>query len=57
MLSSSHFNATGGRLWFTGSDRSQLSVVKCMQQEPSEIPVVQISRTEYIVKFYDDMVD
>ena len=25
--------------------------------EPSEIAVVQISRTDYIMKFYDDMVD
>ena len=28
-----------------------------MEEEPSEIAVVQISRTEYIMKFYDDMVD
>ena len=34
--------------------------VKCLKQhegEPSEIVVVQISRTECIMKFYDDMVD
>ena len=27
-----------------------------MHEEPSEITIVQISRTEYIMKFYDDMV-
>ena len=49
-LSPSHFNATGSRLWSTGSDRSQSNVVNSMQMEPSEIAVVQISRTEYIMK-------
>ena len=29
----------------------------CMQKGPSEIAVVQISRTEYIMKFYRNMVD
>ena len=28
-----------------------------MQEEPSKIAVVQISRTEYIMKSYHDMVD
>ena len=28
-----------------------------MQEEPSEIAVVQISRTEYIMKCYHNMVD
>ena len=36
---------------------SQSSVVNSMQEEPSEIAVVQISRTEYIMKCYHDMVD
>ena len=52
-----HFNATGCRLWSTGSDRSQSSVVNSMQKGPSEIAVVQISRTEYIMKCYRGMVD
>ena len=56
-LPPSHFNATGCRLWSTGSDRSQSSVVNSMQNEPSEIAVVQISRTEYITKCYRNMVD
>ena len=56
-LSPSHFNATGCRLWSTGSDRSQSSVVNSMQMGPSEIAVVQISRTKYIMKCYHDMVD
>ena len=56
-LPPSHFNATGYRLWSTGSDRSQSSVVKSMQKEPSEIAVVQISQTEYITKCYHNMVD
>ena len=55
--SPSHFNATGCRLWCTGSDRSQSSVVNSMQKELREIDVVQISRTEYIMKYYHDMVD
>ena len=38
------------------SDRSQSSVVNSMQEGPSEIAVVQISRTEYIMKCYHDMV-
>ena len=46
-LSPSHFNATCCRLWSTGSDRSQSSVVNSMQIEPSEIAAVQISPTEY----------
>ena len=50
-------NATGCRLWSTGSDRSQSSVGNSMQEEPSEIVVVQISRIEYIVKWYHNMVD
>ena len=45
-LPPSHFNATGCRLWYTGSDRSQSSVVNSMREGPSEIAVVQISRTE-----------
>ena len=53
----SHFNATGCRLWSTGSDRSQSSVANSMQKGPSEIAVVQISRTEYIKKCYRNMVD
>ena len=53
----SHFNATGCRLWSTGSDRSESSVVNSMQMGPSEIAVVQISRTKYIMKCYHDMVD
>ena len=56
MLSPSHFNATGCRLWSTGSDRSQSSVLNGIE-EPNEIAVVQISQTEYIMKFYDDMFD
>ena len=56
-LSPSHFNATGCRLWSAGSDRSQSSVVNSMQMGPSEIAVVQISRTEYIMTCYHDMVD
>ena len=55
-LPSSHFNATGCRLWFTGIDRSQSSVVNSMQKGPSET-AVQISRTEYITKCYRNMVD
>ena len=53
----SHFNATGCRLWSTGSDRSESSVVNSVQMGPSEIAVVQISRTKYIMKCYHDMVD
>ena len=53
----SHFNATGCRLWSTGSDRSQSSVVNSMQKGPSEIAVVKISRTEYITKCFRNMVD
>ena len=56
-LPPSHFNATGCRLWSTGSDRSQSSVVNSMQTGPSEIAVIQISRTEYITKCYRNMVD
>ena len=56
-LPPSQFNATGCRLWSTGSDRSQSSFVNSMQKGPSEIAVVQISRTEYITKFYRYMVD
>ena len=56
-LAPSHFNATGCRLWSTGSDRSQSSVVNSMQKGPSEIAVVQISRTEYIAKCFRNMVD
>ena len=52
----SYFNAAGCRLWSTGSDRSQSSVLNGIEEEPSEIAVVEISRTEYIMKFYDDMV-
>ena len=55
--STSHFNATGCRLWSTGSGRSQSSVVNSMQEGPSEIAVVQISRTEYIMKFYNGVID
>ena len=50
-------NATGCRLWSTGSDRSQSSVVNSMQKGPSEIAIVQISLTEYITKCYRNMVD
>ena len=53
----SHFNVTGCRLWSTGSDRSQSSVVNSMQKGPSEMAVVQISRTEHITKCYRNMVD
>ena len=53
----SHFNATGCRQWSTGGDKRQSSVVNSMQREPSEIAVVQISRTEYVMKCYHDMVD
>ena len=28
-----------------------------MEEEPREISVVQISQAEYIMKFYDDLVD
>ena len=42
--------------WYTGSDRSQWSVVNSMQ-EPSEIALVQITWTEYIMKCYQGMVD
>ena len=56
-LPPSHFNATGCRLWSAGSDRSQSSVANSMQKGPSEIAVVQISRTEYITKCYRNMVD
>ena len=51
------FIARGCRVWSTGSDRSQSSVVNSMQEEPSEIAVVQISRSEYIMKCYHNMVD
>ena len=56
-LPPSHCNATGCRLWSTGSDRSQSRVVNSMQKGPCEIAVVQISRTEYITKCYHNMVD
>ena len=56
-LSLSHYTDTGGRLWSTGSDRSQSSVVNSMQMGPSETAVVQISWTKYIMKCYNDMVD
>ena len=56
-LPPSHFNATGCLLWSTGSNRSQSSVANSMQKGPSEIAVVQISRTEYITKCYRNMVD
>ena len=56
-LPPSHFNATSCRLWSTGSDRSQSSVANSMQKGPSEVAVVQISRTEYITKCYRNMVD
>ena len=56
-LPPSHCNATGCRLWSTGSDRSQSSVVNNMQTGSSEIAVVQISRTEYITKCDRNMVD
>ena len=56
-LSLFHFNATCCRLWSTGSDRSQSSVVNSMQKGPSEISVVQISRIEYSTKCYRNMVD
>ena len=56
-LPPSHFNATGCRLWSTGSDRSQSSVVSSMQEGPGEIAVLQISRTEYMTKCYRNMVD
>ena len=56
-LPPSHFNATGCRLWSTGSDRSQSSVANSMQKGPSEIAVVQIRRTEYITKCYRNIVD
>ena len=45
------------QLWSTGSDRSQSSVENSMQEELSEIAVVQISRTEYIMQCNHDMVD
>ena len=57
MLPPSHLDATGCRLWSTGSDRSQSSVVNSMQKGPTEIAVVQISRTEYIMKCYHNIVD
>ena len=57
-LSPSHFNAAGCRLWSqVVATRSQWSVLNSMEEEPSEGAVVQISRTEYIMKFYDNMVD
>ena len=56
-LPPSHFKATGCRLWSTGSDRGQSSGVNSMQKGPSEIAVVQISRTEYITKCYCNMID
>ena len=34
-----------------------VSEVKSMQGKPSEITVVQISRTEYVMKCYHDMVN
>ena len=39
-LSLSHFNATGSRLWSTGSERSQSSVINSMQEKSSEIDVI-----------------
>ena len=51
------FNATDCRLSSAGSDMSQSSVGNSMQEGPSEIAVVQISRTEYITKCYCTMVD
>ena len=57
-LPSSHFNATGCRLWSKGSDRSHSSVVNSTQKGASEIAVVQISRTEYMSrKCYHNIVD
>ena len=56
-LSPSQFNATDCRLWSTGNDRNQSSVVHSMQMAPSEIAVVQIGQTEYIMKCYHNMVD
>ena len=54
-LPPSYFNATGCRLWSTGSDRSQSTVVNSMQG-PNEIAAAQISRTEYSTKCYRNMV-
>ena len=45
------FYLAGCRLWSAGSDRSPSSVVNSMQEGPSEIAVVQISRAEYIINF------
>ena len=41
----SQFNTTGCRLWSSGSDRIQPSLVNSMQDGPIEI-AVEISRTE-----------
>ena len=40
----------------TASDMNQWNVLNSMGEEPSEIVIVQISRTEYIMQFYDDLV-
>ena len=56
-LALSHFNAAGCRLWSTGNERSQWSVVNSIQEESSETVEVRISRTEYIMKCYHNMVD
>ena len=53
----SNFNATGCRLLSTGSGRSQSSVVNSMQEELSEIVVIQISRTEYIMNCFHNLVE
>ena len=52
----SHFKATSCRLWSTSRFRNKSSVVNSMQ-ELSEIAVVQISRAEYIMKCYHDMIN
>ena len=40
----------------TASDMNQWNVLNSMGEEPSEIVIVQITRTEYIMQFYDDLV-
>ena len=56
MLLWPQINATSCGPCSTGSDRSQSIAVSSMQ-EPREIAVVPIGRTESIMKYYHDMVD
>ena len=52
-----NFNATGCPLWSAGCGKSKPSVVNSMEESPSWITSVQVSRTEYIMKCFHDMID